>query len=127
MSAFSSSGAAGVVAAPGPWMAAENARLRARCRELESIVDAGDGAEVEVLKTENKRLRREVQFVIGTRDLAALQRDQAEKQRDVLTVALRRLYEETADYIRINNLGDVHHNVSMQMARDALAKIEAAP
>ena len=34
--------------------------------------------------------------------------------------ALRGLYEETADYIRINNLGDVHHNRSMQRARDAL-------
>ncbi len=37
-----------------------------------------------------------------------------------LEKALRLLYEETADYIRINNLGDVHHNVSMQKARDAL-------
>lgn len=36
--------------------------------------------------------------------------------------ALRMLYEETADYIRINNLGDVHHNHSMQSARDAIAK-----
>lgn len=35
--------------------------------------------------------------------------------------ALRVLYEETADYIRINNLGDVHHNRSMQYARDVLA------
>jgi hypothetical protein len=35
--------------------------------------------------------------------------------------ALRLLYEETADYIRTNNLGDVHHNKSMQAARDALA------
>lgn len=34
--------------------------------------------------------------------------------------ALQCLYDETADYIRINNLGDVHHNRSMQMARDAL-------
>lgn len=38
--------------------------------------------------------------------------------------ALRILYEETADYIRINNLGDVHHNRSMQFARDAIAKAE---
>lgn len=34
---------------------------------------------------------------------------------------LKRLYEETADYIRINNLGDVHHNQSMKDARDVLA------
>jgi len=41
--------------------------------------------------------------------------------------ALQRLYDETADYIRINNLGDVHHNVSMQMARDALAAPAGEP
>lgn len=43
---------------------------------------------------------------------------------DRLRDALKTLYEETADYIRINNLGDVHHNKSMQMARDALGKTE---
>ena len=37
-----------------------------------------------------------------------------------LEEALRMLYEETADYIRINHLGDVHHNRSMQLARAAL-------
>jgi len=41
-----------------------------------------------------------------------------------LLEALKILYEETADYIRINNLGDVHHNCSMQMARAAIAKAE---
>jgi len=45
---------------------------------------------------------------------------QAERERR-LREALERLYEETADYIRINNLGDVHHNGSMKMARAALA------
>jgi hypothetical protein len=51
-----------------------------------------------------------------------------ESQRDALAVnvarlreALELLYDETADYIRINKLGDVHHNRSMQLARDALA------
>lgn len=34
--------------------------------------------------------------------------------------ALKCLYDETADYIRLNNLGDIHHNRSMQMARDVL-------
>lgn len=38
-----------------------------------------------------------------------------------LLAALKLLYEETADYIRINNLGDVHHNKAMQRARDAIA------
>jgi len=38
--------------------------------------------------------------------------------------SLRILYEETADYIRLNHLGDVHHNRSMQYARDTIAKAE---
>lgn len=37
-----------------------------------------------------------------------------------LAQALRVLYEETADYIQTNNLGPVHHNCSMQLARAAL-------
>jgi hypothetical protein len=43
------------------------------------------------------------------------------KKVPTLLAALRLLYEETADYIRLNHLGDVHHNRSMQFARDALA------
>ena len=39
--------------------------------------------------------------------------------------ALQLLYDETADYIRTNHLGDVHHNVSMQKARAALAAARA--
>ena len=50
-----------------------------------------------------------------------------ERDRARLAGALRVLYEETADYIRINNLGDVHHNRSMQMARAALASLEEKP
>ncbi len=41
--------------------------------------------------------------------------------------SLRILYEETADYIRLNHLGDVHHNRSMQYARDTIAKAEGKP
>lgn len=41
-------------------------------------------------------------------------------------IALRRLYDETADYIIVNNLGDVHHNKSMQMAREALRSCSSA-
>jgi hypothetical protein len=37
--------------------------------------------------------------------------------------AAQRLYNETADYIRINNLGDVHHNQSMKDMRAALDKL----
>lgn len=40
-----------------------------------------------------------------------------------LVIALRELYLETADYILINHLGDVHHNQSMKLSRDALQSI----
>ena len=45
----------------------------------------------------------------------------AEQRLREVEAALRCLYDETADYITINHLGPVHHNRSMQMARDALA------
>ena len=41
-----------------------------------------------------------------------------------LLEALKLLYEGNAEYIRLNHLGEVHHNRSMQMARDAIAKAE---
>ncbi len=37
-----------------------------------------------------------------------------------LESALRGLYEDTADYIQVNDLGNVHHNQSMKDARAAL-------
>lgn len=43
-----------------------------------------------------------------------------------LRLALQVLYEETAEYITINHLGDVHHNQSMKLAREALAKAREA-
>jgi hypothetical protein len=43
-----------------------------------------------------------------------------------LREALEALYVDTADYIRLNNLGDVHQNQSMRMARDALAASQEA-
>lgn len=48
------------------------------------------------------------------------------KELKELVEALRVLYEETAEYITINHLGDVHHNRSMQMARDILARVKEA-
>jgi hypothetical protein len=44
------------------------------------------------------------------------------EERDALREALSTLYAETADYIRTNHLGDVHHNRSMQLALDVLSK-----
>lgn len=43
-----------------------------------------------------------------------------EKKAEAYRLALKFLYDETADYIRTNNLGDIHHNRSMQIARDLL-------
>jgi hypothetical protein len=45
------------------------------------------------------------------------------EQEAALVDALRGLYEHTAEYIRINNLGDVHHNAVMKQARAALAAL----
>ena len=42
-----------------------------------------------------------------------------------LLEALRMLYDETADYIRLNNLGGMD-NQCMQLARAALARVSAA-
>jgi hypothetical protein len=46
--------------------------------------------------------------------------DRLLRQNQKLRCALLMLYEETADYIRINHLGSVHHNQSMKKARSAL-------
>ncbi len=43
-----------------------------------------------------------------------------------ILAALQELYDHTADYIRINKLGDVHHNHCMKRARNALALPYAA-
>lgn len=46
----------------------------------------------------------------------------ANRYTDEVLAALHTLYTETADYIERNHLGPVHHNQSMQQARDVLAK-----
>lgn len=46
-----------------------------------------------------------------------------EYENAILLCVLKRLYDETADYIRINNLGDVHHNQSMRSARDVIERV----
>lgn len=38
--------------------------------------------------------------------------------------AIVRIYDVTADYIFVNNLGNVHHNQSMQMLRDILSVVK---
>lgn len=39
-----------------------------------------------------------------------------------LLAALERLHDDTADYVRINNLGDPYQNQNMRDARAAIAK-----
>jgi len=58
------------------------------------------------------------QYLLGWMDRSAL----ADEVRHDLLEALKVLYEETVDYIQRNNLGDVHHNLSMRLSRDALNK-----
>lgn len=48
--------------------------------------------------------------------------DAAKEQLAEADRALVVLYEHTADYIRVNNLGDVHHNQCMEQTRAYLAK-----
>ena len=44
-----------------------------------------------------------------------------------LAEAAKLIYEETADYIRVNNLGDTHHNLAMQMLRDKITALKNHP
>jgi hypothetical protein len=46
---------------------------------------------------------------------------QGSREREKALHALHTLYIETADYIERNKLGNVHHNRSMQAARDVLS------
>jgi hypothetical protein len=41
-----------------------------------------------------------------------------------LEAALRILYEEQISYIKLNHLGNPHHNLSMKLARDALRRFK---
>ena len=59
---------------------------------------------------------------LSRRELA--EEKQSERERKLLE-ALKILHDETEDYIRINDLGDPHHNRSMQLARAAIREAEA--
>ncbi len=88
---------------------------------------------IEKLKTENEKLRGFLERAgWGPCNIPAcncpgwhkirLSRDEQEEFSKNLSIriALRTLYNEVADYIKINNLGDVHHNAAMKIARDVL-------
>lgn len=49
--------------------------------------------------------------------------DRAQAFGPELLRALRMLYTEQADYIRVNKLGDVHHNAGMKAARAVLTMV----
>lgn len=53
-------------------------------------------------------------------DAPGLSREERQRLMDEAVEALQTLYDETADYIHINHLGGVHHNQSMQQARNIL-------
>lgn len=52
-----------------------------------------------------------------------LERNHPKSQLAVAREALQMLYDEMADYIKINHLGDMHHNQLMKLARAALQKL----
>ena len=57
--------------------------------------------------------------------LALAERDKARADCAALREALRALYEDDADYIRLNHLGPVDHNHCMSQAHIILARLEA--
>ena len=57
--------------------------------------------------------------------LALAERDKARADCAALREALRELYEDDADYIRLNHLGPVDHNHCMSQAHITLARLEA--
>lgn len=73
-------------------------------------------------------LHKEIKALKSMRELELALAEERQEHKATLALAAtmreaaKALYEETADYIRINNLGPVHHNRSMQMMRDALER-----
>jgi len=78
-----------------------------------------DAAWNEIHCCDDVRLDQGLAVAIG--DLQKARAIAEQTKAGFLAAALKRLYEETAEYIRINNLGDVHHNQAMKDARDILA------
>ncbi|MDN7988981.1 hypothetical protein QZM97_02710 [Burkholderia orbicola] len=92
--------------------------------------------EFELMTLANKRLsedfaladstieskNRNIEEIVAHNNQLRAELEAAARERDTLRSALQVLHDETADYVRINNLGDPYHNCSMQMARDALAQ-----
>jgi len=126
---------------------AESDRLSRKVRELESANTEMANSEAAVWRREEstrlanvqfqadiKTLRQQLDIKIRMEQQHLAEMNKLRGERDSwikaageeahisrkLREALQLLYSETCDYIRVNNLGDVHHNRSMQLARDAL-------
>jgi len=85
-------------------------------------------AQVESLKVDldiEKKLHEKTtdywERAINERDRAESELTNAHADRAVMRSALQNLYDETGEYIELNNLGDPHHNQSMKDARSALS------
>ena len=64
--------------------------------------------------------KKDMKYVENCIDAGEKHNNHADAEILRLREALQLLYDETADYIVVNNLGDIHHNRSMQLARKAL-------
>ena len=94
---------------PGPWLSATDSRGHPShvAAEIGAVCNFG---------TAVRRMRAIDETQANSRLIAAAP--------DLLT-ALQMLHDETADYIRLNNLGGMN-NQSMQLARAALARAVGA-
>jgi ribosome-associated translation inhibitor RaiA len=113
--------------AKAEYAAAELPQLRERLATAEtnwSFMRKQCECAIELRKQAQERLAKsEHSTSMFLADIALLkqERDKSEAANAAMRKALQGLYDETADYIRTNHLGDVHHNKSMQDVRDALS------
>lgn len=104
---------------PGPWIARTAFRKSFDDHGFRKVCEVSRDGETLVIYAEAQHMWRDGEGNHWGKDDAKLI-----AAAPALHEALRVLYDETADYIRLNHLGDVHHNRSMQLARDALAALE---
>jgi hypothetical protein len=80
--------------------------------------------EIERLRADVTHWREARRIALEAGDWLKERAERAEAERDALRTALQLLHDNTADYVRINNLGDPYQNADMRMAKAALAKGE---
>ena len=79
-------------------------------------------AELKASEDDNQERGQVIQNLEAELKQNAIRIRELETANKMLREALEMLYEETKDYITINNLGDPHHNQSMKLAKQALSK-----